>query len=88
MTFLCIFSSCLSMFYIAGGVDFVPGPYVVTFPTNTTSIVCNISIVPDQTLEVDETFEIVIDSASLPIDVFSGTSDEVALVIVDDDRKL
>ena len=55
---------------------------------STRSTVYNISIVADKLLEVDETFEIAIDSTSLPFDVFSGTSDEVALVIVDDDRKL
>jgi len=72
----------------AGGVDFEPGPYLVTFPMSTTSAVYNISIDADRILEVDEIFEIVIDSTSLPFDVFSGTSDELVLVIVDDDRKL
>jgi len=55
---------------------------------STTSVVHNISIDADQILEVDEMFEITIDSTSLPFDVFSGASDEVSLVIVDDDRKL
>ena len=55
---------------------------------STTSVLYNISIDADRSLEVDEMFEIVIDSTSLPFDVFSGASNEVSLVIVDDDRKL
>jgi len=83
LIFKCILTICF-----AGGVDFTSGPYVVTFPMSRIFMVYNISIDADRILEVDETFKIAIDSASLPFDVFSRAPDEVSLVIVDDDRKL
>jgi len=60
---------------------------MVTFPTNITGVFYNISITDDNILELDEMFNIKIDSHSLPFDTFVGTGDQAMVVIEDNDRK-
>ena len=76
------------IFSFTGGEDFEHGPYIVTFPINKTSMVYNISIEPDHILEINEMFQIMINSTLLPLEVFSEVSNDFTIVIVDDDRKL
>jgi len=51
-------------------------------------MVYNISIEPDHILEINEMFQIMINSTLLPLEVFSEVSNDFTIVIVDDDRKL
>ena len=70
-----------------GDIDYEQGPYMITFPANTTETLYDISITVDNILEVDEMFDITIDSCLLPFDVFTGSIYQALVIILDDDRK-
>ena len=57
------------------------------FVAEMTSASFNISIRNDNLLELDETFELVINTSSLPIDVTVGMPTRATITIVDDDSK-
>ena len=59
----------------------------MVFPINSTQMSYNIPVTFDNILEIDEVFNISIDSALLPLDVFTGNISQAVVVIVDDDRK-
>ena len=47
----------------------------------------NVSINSDDTLEHNETFQLTIDSSSLPLDASTADPDEATVVIINDDCK-
>ena len=67
--------------------DYVSGPYTVTFPAGVTSVLFDIPINDDDVFEGNENFTITIDPSSLPTDVSVGNPGQATVTIVDDDRK-
>ena len=76
------------MIIVTGSIDYDSGPYNVTFIAGEISVTLNISINDDRILESDETFDVTINTALLPInvDVVNNVRD-VTVTIVDDDGK-
>ena len=70
-----------------GSNDYLSGSYPVKFVAEMTSASFNVSIRNDNLLELDETFELVINTSSLPIDVTVGMPARATVTIVDDDSK-
>lgn len=79
----CIMASCLAA---TKGDDYVPGPYIVTFPAGVTSVSFNVSIIDDNMLESDEHIFLRINSSSLPSG-FNVDPSQARLTIVNDDCK-
>ena len=66
--------------------DYVGGPYSVSFLAGRTRTVFTISITNDNILEVNETFSLVVNPAVLPSNVAS--TDQTIITITDNDSKL
>ena len=71
-----------------GGNDYGFGPYTVTFPAKEVRAVLNISIIDDKILEMNETFNLIVDESSLPnIEVLAFPPyDSASVIIVEDDK--
>ena len=70
-----------------GGVDYVSGPYTVTFPAGQTRATFNVPITDDNISEGNENFILTINSSSLPTGVTVGDPGQATVTIVDDDGK-
>ena len=70
-----------------GGVDYVSGPYNVTFPAGTIEVSFDVILIGDKIFESDERFRLSI-SNSLPGHVTVGDLSMVNVTIVDNDGKL
>ena len=68
--------------------DYISGPYIVTFSAGMTRVPFNIPINNDEIYEINENFTLTIDPSTLPTDVSVGSPGEATVTIVDDDRKL
>ena len=77
-------------FYISftGGVDYIAGPYSVTFPSGMTIASFDISITNDNMFEGSEDVKIEIIDSSLPNGIAVGYPDHAIVTIVDDDSKM
>ena len=75
------------MCYLTGGEDYKVGPYSVTFPTNTTSVFMENLLNDDDIVEMDEYFNLTIDTSSLPIGVYASDPYHTRVIIHDDDSK-
>ena len=73
-------------FYI-GNDDYHSGPYYVTLTPGATHFPFNISVFDDDTIEKDETFQLVIDPSSLPCGVTVSGSGKATVTILNDDGK-
>ena len=69
------------------GDDYVSRPYAVTLLSGVTSMQFNVSISVDDILEHNETFQLTIDSSSLPLDASTANPDQATVVIINDDCK-
>ena len=69
------------------GVDYVSGPYTVKFSAGMTEVLFNVTIMDDNILESNETFQLSITSSSLPNRVTVNNLSVVNVTIVDNDRK-
>ena len=84
---LCL--NCLVNFWFTGGgVDYISGPYTVTFHAGVTTALCNISITDDNLFENNEDIQIKINSSSLPDRVSVSNSGQATITIVDNDGKI
>ena len=68
--------------------DYDSGPYSITFPAGTTSVLFNISITDDNILESDENFLLTVDLFSLPSNITASNPYQATVTIVDKDGKL
>ena len=73
---------------IIGGDDYVSGPYTVTFPAGVIRVSFNVDIIDDAILESNETFELSINSNTLPNHVNINNPSKIIVTIVDNDGKL
>ena len=72
------------MEYVGGDVDYNSGPYTVQFDIGVTRVPFNVSITEDNILEGNETFNLIIDSSSLPSKVIIANG-QATVTIVDND---
>ena len=70
---------------IGSNEDYFSGPYCIVFTAGMTEAVFNISVNDNDILEETETFNIIINSSSLPNNVTIGGLDEAAVTILDND---
>ena len=70
---------------IGGGVDYGSGLYSIMFPPGVTSVPFDVSIINDNIVEGNKSFDLSINPSSLPSDVTVGSPDRVRVLIVDDD---
>ena len=80
----------VATFNITGGdggesADYHSGPYHITFPVGETHFLLNVTIVNDNVLENNETFNLTINSFSLPDNVKVGDPGQATVIIKDDD---
>lgn len=68
------------------GTDYDPGPYDIRISTGITELLFNISLAIDDTVELEEEFELVIDGMSLPPMVTAA--EPTIVIIVDNDSRL
>ena len=71
-----------------GGVDYVSGPYNVKFSAGMDKASFSVTIRGDKVFEMDETFQLAINSNTLPNRVTTTNPSEVNVTIVDNDGKL
>lgn len=69
-------------------VDYVSGPYNVTFTAGQNTTKVSVLLIDDKILEDNETFYLEIKPGSLPDGVISGSHNITKLVITDDESKL
>ena len=69
------------------GEDYQPGPYTVEVPAEMTSVFFNISITNDEIFEANETFDLVVNVSSLPLNVTIGDIGQATVIILNDDGK-
>ena len=65
--------------------DYNSGPYTVQFDAGVTRVSLNVSINNDNILEGDETFNLNIDSSSLPISVIADDPGQTTVTILAND---
>ena len=76
------------MKYVEGGVDYNSGPYTVQFNAGVAKRSFNVMINNDNILENDETFNLNINTSSLPSGVSVGTTDQATVTILANDGEL
>lgn len=74
--------------FFCKGLDYNSGPYTVTFPAGITSVSFDVSVINDDILENNETFDLIIMSRSLPDKVTRGNLKMSTITIIDNDSKL
>ena len=67
--------------------DYISGPYTVTFTAGTIHASFNVSITDDNVFERNENFLLTIHPSSLPSNVTVGDPGQVTVTIVDNDGK-
>ena len=65
--------------------DYFNGPYLIVFPAGTTEFIFSIVLNNDNVLEEMETFNVIINSSSLPSNVTIGELGDAAVIIWDND---
>ena len=65
--------------------DYISGPYTVTFPTGVTMITFDVPITDDMILEVDEIFILTINGVTLPNGITCNTPGQATVTIVDNE---
>ena len=68
--------------------DYISGPYHITFSAGILQESFSISIIDDNILEEAEIFQLSINVSALPINVTSGSIDQAVVTILDNDSKL
>ena len=71
--------------HVTGEIDYVSGPYSVTFPANHTRAPLDVPIIDDNLSEGIEMFTLTINSSSLPRHVNVGNLPRATVIIVDND---
>ena len=76
------------MLICTGGEDYTVGPFTVEFSTEVLRVPFNVSIINDNILEDNETFNLIINPSSLPSEVIVTDRSQAIVTIVDDDGML
>ena len=72
--------------FLTGGYDYVSGPYFIIIPTNMTTAVFNLNLTDDDVYESIETFELVLNTTSLPDRVYHDHPYTATVSILDDEK--
>ena len=75
------------VYHLTGGIDYFPGPFLVTFPAGVTNVSFPILIADDEMAEVTESFRIYIKLDSLHYLVKQHTDIQISVTIQDNDCK-
>ena len=75
----------VTIFYPLGDDDYDSGPYTITFPSGVTNASFNVTIVDNDQYESTETFYLIINSFSLPHDMYISNPGHAIVIISDDD---
>ena len=80
-------SKCIIIitFYLVGNDDYDSGPYTVTFPSGVTNASFNVTIIDNDQYESTETFYLIINSFSLPHNMYISNPGHAIVIISDDD---
>ena len=70
-----------------GGIDYNSGPYRVTIPAKQRSVFFSVFINDDEILEDNETFNLTINSTSLPDRIIVTNLNKATVIIEDNDGK-
>ena len=73
--------------YIGQSIDYDSGPYTVQFNAGDTRVSFNVSVYDDNILERNETFNLLINTSSLPSGVTVDDPGQTTVTIVDNDGK-
>ena len=76
------------VFVIGADEDYLSGPYYIVFTAGMTEAVFNITVNDNDILEETETFNVVINSSSLPSMVTIGELGEAVVTILDNDGEV
>ena len=74
-------------FYLVGNDDYDSGPYTVTFPSGVTNASFNVTIIDNDQYESTETFYLIINSFSLPYNMYISNPSQAIVIISDDDSE-
>jgi len=77
----------LLSYFVGMEQDYFSGPYFITFPAGITESMFSIAIINDDVLEETETFDIIINSSTLPSNVTNGEPGGVVVIIWDNDGR-
>ena len=80
--------SWINIYEFTGGIDYFPGPFLVTFPAGVTNASFPILIADDETPEITEYFEIYIVRDSLQYRIRTYPLSQSFITIQDNDCKL
>ena len=84
-----IFDVLLQVCYVTGGgVDYGSGPYTIIIPAEEISVPFDVPITDDRVLEGDESFNLTINTSSLPSRVTVTNPHQATVTIVDNDGKI
>ena len=75
----------IKTFYLLGNDDYDSGPYIVTFPSGVTNASFNVTIIDNDQYESTETFYLIINSFSLPHNMYISNPGHAIVIISDDD---
>ena len=70
-----------------GNDDYDSGPYIVTFPSGVTNASFNVTIIDNDQYENTESFYLIINSFSLPNDMYISNPSQAIVIISDDDSE-
>ena len=79
------FIAVMMVIYAVEGNDYTPGPYSVRIPAGETNPSFIISIIDDNMYERDESFQLLVDTSSLPEGVIPGNLARAEVTIRNDD---
>ena len=74
-------------FYLVGNDDYDSGPYTVTFPSGVANASFNVTIIDNDQYESTETFYLIINSFSLPYNMYISNPSQAIVIISDDDSE-
>ena len=77
----------LYSFYCNAGEDYEVGPYTVIIPAGMDSVFFNVSIINDEIYEGNETFNLIVNVTSLPLNVTVGDPNQATITVFNDDGK-
>ena len=75
----------VTMYILAGGKDYRPGPYGITFTAGRGSVTLDNPVIDDLLVEQVEVFSLFINASSLPVGVVVGNISYARITIYDDD---
>ena len=77
-----------AFYSLTEGDDFVGGSITFQVPAGNVRACQNVTVVDDSTVEPAESFQVILDPPSSPLDIKLGNRPDAEVVIIDDDSEL